>query len=150
MMKTLGRRIRHLRPHKPDYESGAAAVELALISFPLSVMMIGIINFGYALFALNQIQAISNETIRAVSYGGVTQGDAINLTTSKLQRFGGPHLTISIDDSDPLFRELTVSGSSEHLTLVDFPFASLEYYNPNFSVSTNAPKFKTTSVAAGT
>ena len=142
------------RPRKDSSErriaankDGAAAVEFAMLVVPLTVLLLGIINFGYAFFGFNQIQATANETIRAISYSGLNDQDAQAFAATKLRRFGGEALTITIDDSDPQSRTLTISGGTDHLTLVDFPYASLSYYEQEFTISSVAPKFKMSSVA---
>ena len=128
-------------------KDGVAAVEFAMLVFPLTVLLMGVINFGYAFFGFNQIQATANDTIRAITYGGLTDQEAEVFAITRLQRFGGEALTITIDDSSPQSRTLTISGGTGHLTLVDFPYASLSYYEQEFTISSVAPKFKMSSSA---
>ena len=143
--------LKHQRNSRSWKESdGAAAVEFAMILFPLTTILMGIINFGYALFGMNQMHSIANETLRAVSYASLSNEEAVDFATEKLQRFGSNSLTIAIDDSNANSTTLTISGGTENLTLVDFPFASLQYYKPRFSVSSTTPKYKLTSVQSGT
>ncbi|MEM9055031.1 MAG: TadE family protein, partial [Pseudomonadota bacterium] len=149
-MQQIDRRLtlRALWKNK-SHDKGASAVEFAMLIYPLSFILMGVINFGYALFGFNQIQAMANETVRAISYNALSDAEAKNVLATKLARFGGSSLSIEVDNSGPQSRTITISGTTDHLTLVDFPFASFQYYQPSFAITSTAPTFKMSSVAAG-
>lgn len=128
-------------------KSGVAAVEFAMLIFPLTAFLLAIINFGYALFGLNQMQAVTNETVRAISYAQMSDSEAETFLAASLEQYGGNDLSIKVDSSASNIIVIEVSGSSKNLTLADFPFASLSYYQPEFNISSVTPKLKLSSVA---
>ncbi|MEM7493574.1 MAG: TadE/TadG family type IV pilus assembly protein [Pseudomonadota bacterium] len=125
---------------------GVAAVEFAMLIFPLTAFLLAIINFGYALFGINQMQAIANEAVRAVSYAQMTDTEAETFLAANLKRYGGDDLTVNVDSSAANVIVVEVTGNSENLTLADFPFASFSHYQPEFNISSVTPKLKFSSV----
>ncbi|MHA7859778.1 TadE family protein [Tessaracoccus sp. Y36] len=89
-------------------ESGAAAVEFALVSMLLVALLMGILEFGYAFFVRGTIAGAAREGARVYAIGGnaseardaaVQAGAAVGVTSSMFsieQSCGGPATAASV------------------------------------------------------
>ncbi|GAB5486439.1 MAG: hypothetical protein Pars2KO_00090 [Parasphingorhabdus sp.] len=121
MIKFLNRSL--LRNLRSD-QSGASALEFAIIIYPLMHIMIGIMNFGYALYAYNTIQNVAIETARTYVSGGLTENEARQFAKTEAEKFGGP-FWIWIDKRQQGSAEFYIIGDSSAFELVSFPYASI-------------------------
>ena len=148
MIRVVKRNSRKRDDKFLENQSGSPAVEFAMLGLPIMVFLMGIINFGYALFGLNQMQAATNETIRAIAYAEMSEAEAEVFLKKSLSQFGGDKLVISVNSAASDTISIKVTGKTDFLTLADFPFASLQHYQEEFTVTSVAPKFKMSSVAS--
>ncbi|MEM9084858.1 MAG: TadE/TadG family type IV pilus assembly protein [Pseudomonadota bacterium] len=109
-------------------ERGAAAVEFAIVLFPLTFIMIGIVNFGYAFFAYNTINDGLVNSNRAFTHGELSRAEARRMASSVVERFSGSYSRVLISEISNNKSEITLVTSTDRFTLIDFPFASLSHY----------------------
>lgn len=79
-------------------ETGASAVEFALVSAVLFMLVFGIIQFGIAYYRLQGLQAAAREGARVASIGG-TQMDAATRARQSQNGFVGTDIKISMAKS---------------------------------------------------
>lgn len=84
-------------------DDGAAAVEFALISIPLLVLVLGIIQFGFIFYSQIMLSQAAREGARALSLnlGTTTPGtcDSSCLSTVKQKTVDSAAPVVSLDDS---------------------------------------------------
>lgn len=102
-------------------QSGATAVEFALVCFPLLLLVFGIIEFGHVLYVRNDLAQAADIAARTVLIGQVprdasdSQAQATLVTTIRESFQGG----------DPALLQIAVSR--ETVDGIDFRVLSIEY-----------------------
>ncbi len=94
-------------------QSGVAAVELALVSPFLVLLMIGIVDFGGLFFLQNNMHTAARESARALAVQAVSESQAEQMAEDKLMNWGA---TFSVDatvpnPANPAETDVTVSIS---------------------------------------
>jgi Flp pilus assembly protein TadG len=76
------RRIRRLvRDHR-----GAAAVEFGLVTVPLIVMLLGLVDLGFRSYIASQLQGTMDQAARKVTIGGVSTTTVSNFVSDRIRR----------------------------------------------------------------
>ena len=79
-------------------ETGASAVEFAIVAAILFMLVFGIIQFGIAYYRLQGLQAAAREGARVASIGG-TQSDVATRVRQSQNGFAGTDIQISMASS---------------------------------------------------
>lgn len=108
-------------------QRGAAAVEFAIISVVLIMLLVGIVDFGRTLYVKNQLSFLADRAARSVLVDP-------NITDTSLETT----LRGDFTGGDPL--DLTVTISADTIGGVDFRVISIDYpitlFIPNLASST--------------
>ncbi len=124
-------------------KSGSTLVEFAIILLPLMYILIGIVNFGYAFYAYNSIQNASIEAARAFSHGELNRAQAISFVNQKAREYN-PSLGVAwMTNPSSQSAQMNVLITTDAFELIDFPYASLNYYTPYVILSHETPTYNT-------
>lgn len=127
---------RFLRTEK----DGVAAIEFAIVVPIFLVLTMGMVNYGYTMFAKHSMQRVAGETLRAVVYGELSATDAEAFATAQMEAafgtFESGQLTPSVRVT-PAGNEFVVSISvdTDKFDLVKFPPVTVSRYAPRMEVS---------------
>jgi Flp pilus assembly protein TadG len=94
-----------LRTHKSNSESGAAAVEFALIVPIFLLMVVGIVQFGYAYTIQISLTQAAREGARTM----VVQNDQAKATAAAASTFGISGATVNVPATCPAGSPITVT-----------------------------------------
>lgn len=112
-------------PGRGRHEEGASAVEFAIVSFVLILLLTGIIQFGFTFFQYLEIVHAAREGARWASLdldpGTVTNSETVRGRVA----YAAPGLTPGLDDDAITISETTVGGQ-EAVTV------RVEYMSPIF------------------
>jgi Flp pilus assembly pilin Flp len=95
-------------------QSGAAAVEMAIILPVLVLLMFGIVEFGLAFNRLQGVHAAAREGARV---GAVSPGDECARALSALDGLGVSAVTCIVEESCPGDRAVVVIGATEEVSI---------------------------------
>jgi Flp pilus assembly protein TadG len=80
----VSRALRRSRVHQARPESGAAAVEFALVLIPLIALLLGMLQFGWYFFTAQSASSAARETARRLVVGSCTAGtDALTFARNQ-------------------------------------------------------------------
>ncbi|CAN7634144.1 TadE/TadG family type IV pilus assembly protein [Pararhizobium sp. LjRoot238] len=102
-------------------QSGAMAVEFALVCFPLLLLVLGIVEFGRALYVRNDLSYATDIAARTVLIGQIARDAPDSEVQAKLESA----VRDSFDGGDPLL--LQVSVSKETVDGIAFRVLSVRY-----------------------
>ncbi len=115
VFRSFVRNVRRITGDKSLYrdESGVAAVELALVSPFLILLMIGIVDFGGLFFLQNNMHTAARESARALAVQAVSESEAEQLAQDKLMNWGATFtvVTTTPNPAIPAETDVTVSIS---------------------------------------
>ncbi len=115
VFRSFVRNVRRITGDKSLYrdESGVAAVELALVSPFLVLLMIGIVDFGGLFFLQNNMHTAARESARALAVQAVSESEAEQLAQDKLMNWGATFtvVTTTPNPAIPAETDVTVSIS---------------------------------------
>ncbi|MCG5478908.1 TadE/TadG family type IV pilus assembly protein [Sinorhizobium alkalisoli] len=107
-------------------QSGATAVEFALVCFPLLLLVLGIIEFGRALYVRNDLSYAADIAARRVLIGQVAKDAPDSEAQAKLESAVRDHF----DSGDPQLLQIavgkeTVDGIAFRVLSIRYPFTLL-------------------------
>lgn len=102
-------------------QSGATAVEFALVCFPLLLLVLGIVEFGRALYVRNDLSHAADVAARKVLIGQVARDATDSEAQTKIESAVRDHF----DSGDPLQLHVTVGKVTDDGT--DFRVLTIRY-----------------------
>jgi len=102
-------------------QSGATAVEFALVCFPLLLLVLGIAEFGRALYVRNDLSHAADVAARKVLIGQIARDATESEAQTKIESVVRDHF----DSGDALQLQITVGKVSENG--VDFRVLTIRY-----------------------
>jgi Flp pilus assembly protein TadG len=85
----------HIKGRRRRGERGAAAVEFALVSIPLFLLLFGIIQFGWAFYSQISISQAAREGARYASLQVPCSGTCVTDTKTRVINNAGPAVTVT-------------------------------------------------------
>ena len=133
-LKLLG--VRRFLTNEKD---GVAAIEFAIILPIFLLLLFGLVNFGYLLFAKHSMQRVAGETMRAVAYGELSASAAQDFAKAEMEAALGD---FSAGQLRPTVRMLpggsefvvSISIDAEKFDLVKFPPIEVSRFMPRVEV----------------
>lgn len=102
-------------------EKGMSAIEFALISIPMSVMIFGMLEIGYQGWVTAMLQGTIQEVGRRGSFEAATMGDITNFAKGKMSNFiKSPDISVTAEN----FRTFRNVGKPEKLTTDTAPLGT--------------------------
>ncbi len=107
-------------------QSGATAVEFALVGLPLFLLILGVVEFGRAFFLQNDLSYAADVAARQVLIGQVGQSLSETDATARL----GDAVRANFRSGDPAMLQVTtaretVNGSDFRVLTLRYPFTFL-------------------------
>lgn len=123
-----------------DEKDGVAAIEFAMVVPIFLVLTMGMVNYGYTMYAKHSMQRVAGETLRAVVYGELSTSAAEDFATAQMEAAFGTFETGQLTPSvrvTPAGTEFVVSISvdTQKFDLVKFPPVTVSRYAPRMQVS---------------
>ncbi len=124
-LKRYTRRLRAALDHD-GWQSGAIAIEAALVIPIVVLLLVGIIQFGAIFYVQSNMMSAAQDAARRLAVGAVTVTQAQTYAQNKLVTWGANFNVIAQDPDpgDPNDVKVTIEVPMSEAAIIDLPFST--------------------------